>query len=298
MSEKYNVLWIDDQHEQLMAVHKTAIDFDIKLWPYKSMNGGCEELESNPTRYDAILLDAKFFENETDMPGTEDTKWVHQAKDRIRDLDNTIAYFVLTGQAKTYASPEFNNAFPNVFNKGVSDDEDALFNSLVEACENRKLTQLKQRYKECFEVFNQKVINIKYQPLLIDILSSLESQDYRKKNFGVLRDLFEASFFGLIDIGCMPSAFLNQHNLPIHEWCTKYLEGKGVRTNDDIVHRISSATVISLADKAMIRRLKESLSEHQHLGDREILKYEYLSNANLFLEYLIWLAGFHKTYYP
>lgn len=75
MSKKYNVLWIDDQHESLDAVHKTATDFDIKLWTYKSMNGGCGELEANLSKYDAVLLDAKFFENETDVPGTEDTRW-------------------------------------------------------------------------------------------------------------------------------------------------------------------------------------------------------------------------------
>ena len=63
MSNKYNVLWIDDQHESLAAIHKTATDFDIKLWAYKSMNGGCGDLETNPTKYDAVLLDAKFFEN-------------------------------------------------------------------------------------------------------------------------------------------------------------------------------------------------------------------------------------------
>ncbi len=66
MSNKYNVLWIDDQYESLPAIHKTATDFDIKLWPYKSMNGGGVDLEANPTKYDAVLLDAKFFENEED----------------------------------------------------------------------------------------------------------------------------------------------------------------------------------------------------------------------------------------
>ena len=111
MSKNYNVLWIDDQHESLTALHKTATDFGIQLWPFKSMNGGCDELNENLTKYDAVLLDAKFFENEDDVPGTEDTKWVHQTKEKIRDLDRTLSYFVLTGQAKTYASPEFNNAF-------------------------------------------------------------------------------------------------------------------------------------------------------------------------------------------
>lgn len=296
MNKKYNVLWIDDQHESLDAVHKTATDFNIKLWPYKSLNGGCGELENNLSKYDAVLLDAKFFENETDVPGTENTKWVHQAKDRIRDLDKTLGYFVLTGQAKTYASPEFNNAFPHVFNKGVDKDEDTLFNMLVDACENREITKLKYEYNECFEVFDLGTIELKYQPLLIDILSSLENQDFRKKNFSVMRDLFEASLIGLINIGCIPNNFVNHHGVPNHEWCTIYLEERETKLPDNSIHKIKHP--IPKANRAMVRKLKESLSEHQHLGDNEILKYEYLSNSNLLLEYLIWIASLHRSYYP
>jgi hypothetical protein len=296
MSKKYNVLWIDDQHESLDAVHKTATDFNIKLWPYKSMNGGCEELETNFSKYDAVLLDAKFFENETDLPGTEDTRWVHQTKDRIKALDITLAYFVLTGQAKTYASTEFNNAFPDVFNKGVDEDEDALFNLLVYACENRETTKLKHKYNECFDVFELGTIDLRYQPLLIDVLSSLENQDFRKKNFSVMRDLFEASLLGLINIGCIPVVFLNQHDKPNHEWCTIFLEERNTNLPDNSTHKIQHQ--VPKAKRAMVRKLKESLNEHQHLGDNYILKYEYLSNSNLLFEYLIWIADLHKTYYP
>lgn len=295
MSKNYNVLWIDDEHESMKALHKTAIDFDITFFPFKSMNGGCSEFKSNSTKYDAVLFDAKFFENETDQPGSEDTKWVHQAKDTIRGIDNSIAFFVLTGQAEAYNSREFKNAFPNVFNKGVDKDEDALFEMLVDACENRELTKLKYKYNECFEVFDLGTIELKYQPLLIDILSSLENQDFRKKNFSTLRDLFEASLLGLINIGCIPAVFLNQHGLPNHEWCTKYLEEKNTRLPDASIHKIQHP--IPKANRAMVRKLKESLSEHQHLGENEILKYEYLSCSHLMMEYLIWIADLHKKYY-
>lgn len=295
MSNKYNVLWIDDQHDSLAAIHKTATDFDIKLWPYKSMNGGCGDLESNPTKYDAVLLDAKFFENEDDEPGTEDTRWVHQTKDRIRDLDKSLAYFVLTGQAKTYASPEFNNAFQHVFEKGKDEDEDVLFKMLVDACQNREATRIKIKYRECFEVFEQGTIDARHQPLLVDILASLENEDFRKKNFGVMRDLFEASLLGLIQIGCIPTAFVNQHGNPNHEWCAIYFEERETRIPDGSSHKIQHP--IPKASRAMVRKLKESLSEHQHLGENDVLKYEFLSSSHLLMEYLIWIAHFHKSYY-
>ncbi len=211
MSRKYNVLWIDDQHESLDAVHKTATDFDIKLWPYKSMNGGCGELEANLSKYDAVLLDAKFFENETDVPGTEDTRWVHQAKDRIRDLDNTLAYFVLTGQAKTYASPEFNNAFPHVFNKGVDEDEDALFNMLVDTCANRELTKLKHKYHNPFEMCTDAYLGKKHFDRLHNLVLDIENPSQIKiaqDSLTGIRKIIEAIFSKLNEIGCIPDEIM------------------------------------------------------------------------------------------
>jgi len=211
MSRKYNVLWIDDQHESLDAVHKTATDFNIKLWPYKSMNGGCGELEANLSKYDAVLLDAKFFENETDVSGTEDTRWVHQAKDRIRDLDNTLAYFVLTGQAKTYASPEFNNAFPHVFNKGVDEDEDALFNMLVEACANRELTKLKHKYHNPFEMCSDTYLGKKHFDRLHNLVLDIENPSQIKiaqDSLTGIRKIIEAIFSKLNEIGCIPDEII------------------------------------------------------------------------------------------
>lgn len=295
MSKKYNVLWIDDEHESIKAMHKTAIDFGITLFPFKSMNGGCTEFQNNISKYDAILFDAKFFENETDEPGSEDTKWVHKAKDWIKEVDKTISFFVLTGQAEAYNSREFKNAFPYVFNKGVEEDEENLFKLLVEASANREITKLKHNYFECFEVFELGTIELKYKSLLIDVLSSLENQDFRKKNFSVMRDLFEASLIGLIKIGCIPTQFINQHGLPNHEWCTIYLEERETRLPDTSIYKIGHP--VPKANRAMVRKLKESLSEHQHLGDNEVLKFEFMSNANLLLEYLIWIAHLHKIYY-
>ncbi len=211
MSKKYDVLWIDDQHESIVAVHKTATDFDIKLWPYKSMNGGCEELKTNLSKYDAVLLDAKFFENETDIPGSEDTKWVHQTKDRIRDLDNTLAYFVLTGQAKTYASPEFNNAFPHVFNKGIDKDEDELFKMLVEACQNRELTKLKHKYANPFEMCSDSYIGKKHFDRLHNLVLGIENPNQIKigqDSLNGIRKIIEAIFKKLNEIGCIPDEII------------------------------------------------------------------------------------------
>lgn len=212
MSEKYNVLWIDDQHEKMKAVHKTATDFNIKLWPYKSMNGGCKELKANISKYDAVLLDAKFFENESDMPGTEDTRWVHKTKDFIRDLDKTLDYFVWTGQAKTYASPEFNNAFPHVFDKGLDKDEDALFKKLVEVCENRTETKLKHKYPNSIAVCDDNYIGKKEFSRVFQIIKDIEHPENiinQQDALSPIRKILEAIFKKLNNIGLIPDEIQN-----------------------------------------------------------------------------------------
>lgn len=212
MSEKYNVLWIDDQHEKMKAVHKTATDFNIKLWPYKSMNGGCKELKANISKYDAVLLDAKFFENESDMPGTEDTRWVHKTKDFIRDLDKTLDYFVWTGQAKTYASPEFNNAFPHVFDKGLDKDEDALFKKLVEVCENRTETKLKHKYPNSIAVCDDNYIGKKEFSRVLQIIKDIEHPENiinQQDALSPIRKILEAIFKKLNNIGLIPDEIQN-----------------------------------------------------------------------------------------
>jgi response regulator RpfG family c-di-GMP phosphodiesterase len=62
--KKYNILWIDDEHEKLVGFKLQARQKGIILTAFKSKDAGIAELQVNYSSYDAILLDAKFFENE------------------------------------------------------------------------------------------------------------------------------------------------------------------------------------------------------------------------------------------
>lgn len=208
MSNIYNVLWIDDQHEELSALHRTAIDFGIKLFPYKSMNGGCGELEKNFNLYDAVLLDAKFFENEEDTPGTEDTQWVHRAKERILQLPKRFEYFVLTGQAKTYASEEFNKAFPYVYEKGKSEDEDELFDRLVEASKKQGDTQIRHKYPRVFNACNERYLGDVAGQDLLTILKEKDSID-ANGHFNSVRKIVEDLFIAFNKYQLLPIDFVS-----------------------------------------------------------------------------------------
>lgn len=296
MSKKYNVLWIDDKHESLPGLHKTAKDFDIKLYPFKSMNGGCGELEANLSKYDAVLLDAKFFENETDVPGTEDTKWVHQTKDRIRDLDNTLAYFVLTAQAKTYASTEFNNAFPHVFNKGVDEDEDKLFKMLVEACENRELTKLKHKYFNQFEMCTEAYLGKKHFDRLHSLVLDIENPSQIKiaqDSLTGIRKIVEALFKKLNALGCIPDAIIEDKG-----WingASFFLSGKNSNYtySDNIIHPVVAFNIYKILSVSQ----DGSHDEGSNLGVDAYMgantnTFLYQSTALLLLDTLDYLKSF------
>jgi hypothetical protein len=278
MSEKYNVLWIDDQHEKMKAVHKTATDFNIKLWPYKSMNGGCKELKANISKYDAVLLDAKFFENESDMPGTEDTRWVHKTKDFIRDLDKTLAYFVWTGQAKTFASPEFNNAFPHVFDKGLDKDEDALFKKLVEVCENRTETKLKHKYPNSIAVCDDNYIGKKEFSRVLQIIKDIEHPENiinQQDALSPIRKILEAIFKKLNNIGLIPDEIQNGQGAI--NGASIFLAGINNEYiyEEELIHPVISES---------IRHLIGLTQDASHNEGNKLGAYTYLSNtSNTFL---------------
>lgn len=156
MSDKiYKILWIDDEHEKMSAFIRSAKQSSIELIPHKSFKSGLDALENNYQLFDGVLLDAKILENESDVTGSEDTKFVHRAKERILALPKKFEIFVLTGQAKTYDSEDFKNAFPNIFRKGVSQDQDDLFKALKSAANRQIETQIRHDHPQIFAVLNK-----------------------------------------------------------------------------------------------------------------------------------------------
>lgn len=299
MSNKYNVLWIDDQHESLAAIHKTATDFDIKLWAYKSMNGGCGDLETNPTKYDAVLLDAKFFENEDDAPGTEDTRWVHQTKDRIRDLDKSLAYFVLTGQAKTYASPEFNNAFQYVFEKGKDEDEDVLFKMLVESCRNRTLTKLKLKYQNPFKICSDEYIGRKHFDRLLGLVQHIEHPEGLSRAEDMLnpmRKIIEALFSKLNEIGVIPDEIIKGQGSI--NGSSYFLTGKnsGYTYNEVLIHPMVAESIFRLTTLTQdaSHNVGSKLEADEYLANSKT-NHLYFSSIYLLLDILDWMKNYIDT---
>src|SRR6056297_2886532 len=126
----YNILWIDDEHEELSGIKGRARRNGLLLIPFKSLNGGISELEKNYSLYDGVLLDAKCFENENDSSGSEDTEFSILAKDRIIQIPKKFELFVLTGQAEAYDDKTYGKVFTKLYKKGIDEDIQRLFEDL------------------------------------------------------------------------------------------------------------------------------------------------------------------------
>ena len=220
----YNILWIDDEHETLTGTKGRAKRNGINLIPFKSLNSGMNELERNFPFYDGVLLDAKFFENEDDVKGTEDTYNVHRAKERLLQLKKKFEVFVLTGQAEAYEDKTFKKAFTKVYKKGSDEEIDRLFSDIKVAAATQEDTQIRHSYKRVFDVCNEKYIG---ELAGQDILNILKVNDETNidNHFNAIRKVVEDLFIAFNKFNLLPAEFVNS-GVALNE-SSKFLAGKG-----------------------------------------------------------------------
>lgn len=204
----YNILWIDDEHENLGGTKGRAKRNGINLISFKSLNGGMSELERNYPFYDGVLLDAKFFENEDDVSGTEDTYNVHRAKEQLLQMKKKFEVFVLTGQAEAYEDKTFKKSFTKVYKKGSDDEIDRLFKDIKFAANQQSDTQIRHSYKRVFDVCTQKYIG---EFTGQDILNLLKSEDESNidNHFNSIRKIVEDLFSAFHKFNLLPAEFVN-----------------------------------------------------------------------------------------
>lgn len=230
----YNILWIDDQHETLSGTKGRAKRNGINLIPFKSLNGGMSELERNYPFYDGVLLDAKFFENEDDEKGTEDTYNVHRAKEQLLQLKKKFEVFVLTGQAEAYNDKTFKKAFTKVYKKGSDDEIDRLFADIKEAASSQEDTQTRHSYKRVFDVCTEKYIG-EYAGQDILNLLKVDNDSDMEKRLSTIRDVLEDLFSAFQKFRLLPLEFINP-KVALNE-SSKFLAGKSLKNGSYFIEK-------------------------------------------------------------
>lgn len=205
----YNILWIDDNHENLGAFKRKAKGRGLELKAFKSLEGGMAELEKNHPDYDAVLLDAYFYKNEDDPIESEIKTHVYRAKERIGDLPKKFLIHIFTGDENLCEDKDFNDVFrEKVYCKLHKEKIDDLFESLKKSAESLPDFQLRHKYRRVFEVCGDKYLGSKSFETLLDLLKKVDSiNDFEttKDNLITIRKILERLVEKLAEINIIPN---------------------------------------------------------------------------------------------
>ena len=289
----YNILWIDDEHESLAGTKGRAKRNGINLIPFKSLNSGMSELENNYPFYDGVLLDAKFFENEDDVKGSEDTYNVHRAKERLLQLKKKFEVFILTGQAEAYEDKTFKKAFTKVYKKGSDDEIDRLFADIKLAAATQEDTQIRHAYKRVFDVCTEKYIG---ELAGQDVLNLLKVNDDLNidNHFNAIRKIVEDLFTAFSKYRLLPLEFVTP-GVALNE-SSKFLAGKAADGTPFIEkgYQHSEETHLPLLIASSLRSILSITQAGSHRSNIDLhvktIKTPYLFRSVLFqlLDVLTW----------
>lgn len=208
MPKKYNILWIDDEHEKMGGFKLQAAQNDIILNSFKSRNAGIAELLKNYPLYDGVIFDAKFFEDEDDAAGSEDLGALNKAKESLLQLPKKFEMFVLTGQAQLFEDKTFNTFVPKYFRKGIAEDINKLFAELKQYAGKQVDTQIRHDNQEIFSIFSSGYLPSEIELQVLELIKA-ELPVNRvaiKSLLTNIRSIHESCFLKLESIGVIPDS--------------------------------------------------------------------------------------------
>ena len=255
------------------------------------------ELEKNIIFYDGVLLDAKFYEKEDDIEGTEDTDYVHRAKERILQLPKKFDIHIFTAQSEAFESSDFKKAFKKVFVKGISDDEDALFNSLKITAESQQDFQIRNEYRRIFEIGNEKYLGSRiYEPLinLLKQVKSISDFESTKDSLLPIRKIIESSFDRLFELGIIPEEIYGEGFNPTFKFLCNNKNNSGYFVIKEFMHSTMAYffdNLVFVTQDSQHDSKKLKLNVDDYIAN---IKSPYLFKSLVFqlLDYLIWLKQF------
>ncbi|WP_339848309.1 hypothetical protein [uncultured Dokdonia sp.] len=289
------VLWIDDQWEDQKDFIGYAEQSDINIHPVDNSVDGIAMLQANQSKYHAIILDAKVKLKKDSLD--TNLEGLKHSRDYLIELNvnSYLPFYIFTGQPDYVDSELFKQSFGEYFIKG--DGNEKLLESIIKDASNQKEMQARASFDEAFKIFDLGILGIEYKHLLIDFITCLREKDYRKKNIPIFRDLLEVILksLGNKPIPYIPETFFYDNDNPVLESCIQYIEGRSVKDTDENFKR----TTIYLPKniQGIFRKLKESCNEFSHINEKEIVQYEFLSNAHCMLELLVFLPKFTEKHF-
>lgn len=225
--KNYKVLWLDDECETLESIVELAAEADIELIGYTDAESGIRDLNSQAKRYDAVLLDGKFYRTVAErgaraLGNSAFTKVALSLKE-LKAQGRVLPWFVLSGQPNfvleaedwigEMTDPDF--ADGKIFDKSKDEDFDTLWQAIKDACDKLPDTKLRHHHQKVFEACG------KYVPEaagpLMKVLRAINVEQHEfddAEQFNQLRIVLEFMFraanrYGLLHDKCISAGVVN-----------------------------------------------------------------------------------------
>ena len=276
--EEYNVIWIDDEWD---TIGKSFIQIcekrhKIYIKAFKTRREGMAALEQNLKFWDAVILDAKAYNNSS-ANEVADVDGLYEAIRQIErlKLKRHIPYFVLTRQPDLMDDRMFEKSVGKFYKKD-SEGQNKLISDLKEEVSKSTRFRIKTIYHDAVE----QLYDLDCEETIEDIVDILESMHYPeltftpKLYFNPLRQALEYIFRAANKVGVIPDDFFPSDNVNLNQ-CFMFLKGNDA---DKIGIRFGS-----FGDRLIPRDIENmmgliinlgNVNSHSKLSESEILETE------------------------
>jgi hypothetical protein len=310
---KYVVLWFDDEYETLESISETALDYEIDLDGVSNAKDGIGKLKKDSSKYDAILLDGKFFTDNTKSGDEVNDKAfgeVIRFLSKLNDGERIIPWFVLSGQP-SFVKEDHNlvELFKDdaadwggdiVYDKNDLEVDGKIFPAIVNAIESSNFFKIKQKYAEIFQIIESGLLPKEEKDRIWRAISNMENPKAIKNTedlFNPLRKTLESIRLKLIELAIIPSD-INLNSFP-------YFLGGEAKLKDKngsekiykfsnpvsplIVHLLKGLIPVVQDACHVDAGLKLSVDHYVQSNERSFL---YRASTHQLLEVLIWFKKY------
>jgi len=299
MMKIYNVLFLDDEFEEMGLFLDEARAHNIVLIGFKSYEEAFENFESKIFEYDAIVLDAMFFKTKTQVKGSEDLKGLAAAKDKIAEFrkQRNIPFFILSGQTRVENNDTFSDTYGEHYRKQNPDDITRLFADIKIASDKQAITQVRHKYHNVFEVCTDKYIGQELTRSLLDALLFVDNETGSHSTedlFNAIRKIIEKLFAAFNRMGLLPDkvfsgkGWINQSSVFLSGKHSEYMMNSEI-LEPVIAHNLKSILQV-IQDASHIQGdLKLKVDQHVKKSGTPYL---YKSVVFQLLDVLIWFKKY------
>lgn len=294
---EYNVIWIDDEWDTRGAsfIRTCKLRHHILIDAYKTRKQGMEALEGKIEKIDAIILDAKAYNNSDEEE--PDVDGLFQAKDRIAELRSRkyIPTFIFTRQPDLFSDKMFEKSVGKFYRKD-EEGQRQLIEDLKLEVEKSPRYQVKCLYHDALSQLYS--MNTDAGENVLNIFEAMHfpsaHPDFNPLNhYNQLRQILEYNFREAKKYGVIPDCCFDDNEDPILGECSRYLNGKETKyTKVKVRYDQEGKKIVPPHIELLIRMILEIGNINSHstkLSDSELQELGQYFNKNVFnSRYLIY----------